>query len=112
MRFQSGIGRERDEVWAERPVHLNYLQSSLSALSSQFSLTSHYIFLPLVTTVDAEYSDENTKKGQILPIFACKDKYLNVNSAFVYIFLLDALISLLKQSQVTGLIGSFCAPVI
>lgn len=72
----------------------------------------HYIFLPLVTTVDAEYSDENTKKGQILPIFASKDKYLNVNSAFVYIFLLDALISLLKQSQVTGLIGSFCAPVI
>lgn len=104
MRFQSGIGRGRDEVWAERPVHLNYLQSSLSALSSQFS--------PLVTTVDAEYSDENTKKGQILPIFASKDKYLNVNSAFVYIFLLDALISLLKQSQVTGLIGSFCAPVI
>lgn len=39
----------------------------------------HYIFLPLVTTVDAEYSDENTKKGQILPIFASKDKYLNVN---------------------------------
>lgn len=107
MRFQSGIGRGRDEVWAERPVHLNYLQSSLSALSSQFS---PLYFSP--TTVDAEYSDENTKKGQILPIFASKDKYLNVNSAFVYIFLLDALISLLKQSQVTGLIGSFCAPVI